>query len=561
MSNEERVWVDSAIWRENWDSIESLRGGGQGNVSRARRRWDGKHAFMKVIRTSTDAERRARFFREATAYNTFRVDGIPSLIESNAQHHQDSSVTPYVATDFIDGPNLRDWRENRSDVNLQTAVTTTRALIRIIRECHAEGVVHRDIKPDNIILANGDPARPVLLDFGLSFGQSEETSLYTEQGQEIGNRFLRLPELSSGSQLKQDARSDLSFAAGILFFLLTGKNPDVLQDAEGRLPHQRGQVLQTLRSVAGPHQVRLASLLDRGFSSHIDDRFLNADAFLRDIDSMMKPVGKKRASEDSLKAILDIIDTSSSRRRAQATRISAEALRQVQEVYREVQKSLNSILGTVQSNYRAAGNRAMCTLSWRSLDSDVPLGTAAWEAEVVGDELVIRMADEAVFRTAIDSPEFGTDFRETIKEAVLRRLNEALNNPDPLPPEAEHFREITPFGTLDAASQAARKAGKYIFAFVYDPSQLGRGRLNHGLLYFLQNRKTRDALHTTFVVALVPLSEVAARTDLLENESMESSRWVILDTNLEPIRQKVIHANPQDAERLALELAEEFVRN
>ena len=122
--------------------------------------------------------------------------------------------------------------------------------------------MHRDVKPDNIILADDDPGRPVLLDFGLSFRKGSDIDFETEHGQEVGNRFLRLAELSAGSFLKHDERSDLSFAAGILFYLLTGEPPYILQDANGRLPHQRDEAFAMLQDLAGARLARLTSLFD-----------------------------------------------------------------------------------------------------------------------------------------------------------------------------------------------------------------------------------------------------------------------------------------------------------
>ena len=236
MTDEPRIWVDHRRWSESWTGLQNLPGGGQGLARKARRKHDGHTAFVKAIRAKRNAERRARFFREASAYDTIRVLGIPGLIESNAHHWENTGVEPYIATEFIEGPTLRRWREARVQVELGAAIKTSRKLLSILSACHADGVVHRDVKPDNIILANGDASRPWLLDFGLNHHRIEGLDFKTEHWEEVGNRFLRLPELSAGSLLKQDSRSDLSFVAGILFYLLTGQSPDVLQDAEGRLP-------------------------------------------------------------------------------------------------------------------------------------------------------------------------------------------------------------------------------------------------------------------------------------------------------------------------------------
>ena len=504
-----------------------------------------------------------RFFREAAAYDTCRFAGIPQLIESNAHNHQQSEITPFIATAFIEGPTLRKWRQERSDVSLDDvsldlAVAITRALLEIIRECHAIGLVHRDIKPDNIILESESRAQPILLDFGLSFRPTPQVAHQTEQEQEIGNRFLRLPELSSGSPLKQDLRSDLSFAAGILFFLLTGKNPNVLLDAERRMPHQRSEELAILQNVAGTRFPRLASLFDDAFVLNIDDRYTSADALLTSLDRMMQSPEEAHTDEDDLRVILETVDTGALRRDRETRQQLSEALRQVRKVHSEVQRELRNSLGLAWGGTHLTGETGKVTFAWNRTDSDDRLGATIWEVRATGDELTFRMAGETVFRTSGTAPRFDEQFRETIRAALLNRLREALTDPNALPPESEYFLEFAPLPRLADAAEKARQEERNIFAFVYDPSQPSRGRLDHALRYFLQNRKTREALHATFVVALVPLSDVSARSDILNNQSMETARWIILDSYLNPLKQAVIYANPQVAEELVLDLAKKY---
>ena len=169
MTDDQNIWVDHPRWSEGWASVEELSGGSQGLARRARRKLDGRAAFLKVIKSKRNAERRARFFREASAYDTIRAPGIPRLIESNAHQWKNPGIEPYIATEFIEGPTLRRWREAQERCGLDTAIQTTRKLLAILSACHAGGVVHRDVKPDNIILAYGDPSRTVLLDFGLNY--------------------------------------------------------------------------------------------------------------------------------------------------------------------------------------------------------------------------------------------------------------------------------------------------------------------------------------------------------------------------------------------------------
>lgn len=271
-------WIDAPSWKTRWETIDRLQGGGQGEAFRAKRLSDGKIGFLKTIKSRNDPERRARFFREASAYDSFGIDGVPRLIESNAYRHADPSVAPYIVTEFVEGPTLRKWRESKSIVSVETAVTITTHLLDVLHACHSKGCVHRDVKPDNIILDGGDPARVWLLDFGISYHNLGDVDFRTEDWQEVGNRFLRLPELSAGSRLKQDPRSDICFAAGILFYLLTGDHPDILEDGEGRLPHQRSNGLAKLQQVASPWLARLLVLFDEAFATRLVNRFATVRA-------------------------------------------------------------------------------------------------------------------------------------------------------------------------------------------------------------------------------------------------------------------------------------------
>ena len=450
----QKTWVDCATWRERWEIIKQLPSGGQGEAYQARRKIDGHEAFLKVIRAKTKPERRARFFREATAYDTIRVGGIPRLIESNTHRHENAASEPYLATDFIVGPTLRSWRESQTQVELEVAVATTRALLSTLSECHTKGCVHRDVKPDNIILAKGDPTRPMLLDFGLSFHNAPEIKLETEQGQEVGNRFLRLPELSAGSTIKQDPRSDLSFAAGIFFYMLTGLHPDVLQDAEGRLPHQRSKPLAILQNVSGVRFTRLASLFDNAFAPLIADRLTNADVILASIDRIMEYHETGR-TEDDLSTILEFIDTSAARRRVDTIERLSTALSFVQDVHYDLRTSFKGRLIFSETGNIIKAEVGRNKIFWHRPGSDDRVMSATWEAREAGDEIIIRVSGETLYRTPIASPHYDEEFQHTLKRWLLAKIRLVITDQDVLPPEAGIFGERQPLALLsDAAVEA-----------------------------------------------------------------------------------------------------------
>ena len=82
--------------------------------------------------------------------------------------------------------------------------------------------------------------------------------------------------------------------------------------------------------------------------------------------------------------------------------------------------------------------------------------------------------------------------------------------------------------------------------------------MQYGLSWFLQNRRTLDRIASVFVIALVPISQVRAKSHVLDDLSMEESRWIVFDADFNALEQAVIYANAQEGERIALDLAGRF---
>lgn len=544
------VWVEAQTWRSGWEKLDELPGGGQGEAYRARRLSDGKIGFLKIIKSKNDPERRARFFREAMAYDSFGISGIPKLIESNAQRHADAAVTPFIVTDFIVGRTLRAWRESQQIVSIEIAIEITSHLLDILEACHAEGCVHRDVKPDNIILEDGSPDHVWLLDFGISYHNLGDIDFQTEHWQEVGNRFLRLPELSAGSSSKQDPRSDICFAAGILFYLLTGNHPDVLEDSEGRLPHQRTYALAKLKETAPRRLTQLLALFDNAFATRMATRFAGVQAMREQIEKMMKEPPHGATAEENLDAIRDLLDTAVNRQVTATVAKFTDALHQVQRVFNQVQQRLNGTLLIGQTGWSVTGGSGQNTLFWTRQGSGDRILSVSYEVVSAGEEILLRISGETVYRTDFSEPAYGQDFERSVTAWLATRLRTAIVDPNALPPEADAFRETKPLGSLDDAAIEAKRRGCSILAFVYDPIQPERGKLGWALNYFLQNRRTRDLICTNFVTALVPMSAITAISDVLAQQSMEESRWVVLDKQLHPVEHQVIYANPQEAEKI-----------
>src|SRR5439155_3950289 len=182
--------------------------------------------------------RRKRMHREATALSTLDTPGIPKLIEANSERWDDVNVKLYLVEELINGPTLENVIAKQT-FNCADSLLVFGQLLLTIKYCHENGIVHRDVKPDNIVLRNGDFTKPVLIDFGQSFNLSvQDDDPATWDGQHLGNRFLILPELHGPQLYQRDARTDLSQLCGVLFYMITSQFPGPLA-WEGLRPHQR----------------------------------------------------------------------------------------------------------------------------------------------------------------------------------------------------------------------------------------------------------------------------------------------------------------------------------
>lgn len=277
------IHVSAQSWQENWNEISVGPSGGQAS-SKTVRRHDRSidRAFLKILNRQNDAERRARLYREVASLETLHADGIPRLIETNARHYEDKTFRLYLVTDFIDGATLRDWPEACSGTH---AVELAIQLTEILKACHAVGIVHRDIKPENCIIT--PEGKLYLVDFGLAFRPDVDLKFETPIGQEIGNRFIRLPEQHADSANKVDPRTDLTSCVAILYYLLTRLDPRVLVDENNKYPHQREPASRLARESEIPRIDRLLAVFDQAFQVSLDSRFQSADALKAALSSCL----------------------------------------------------------------------------------------------------------------------------------------------------------------------------------------------------------------------------------------------------------------------------------
>lgn len=155
----------------------------------------------------------ARFKREAQAAGRLTHPGIVTVYD-----YGEEDDTAYIAMEFVHGRELKDFLDNNERFSVSKAVNIISQLLDALAYSHAQGVVHRDIKPGNILLLNNEKIK--VMDFGIA---RIESSTLTQFGDVIGTPSYMSPEQFSGQLV--DKRTDLFSTGVILYHLLTGEKP------------------------------------------------------------------------------------------------------------------------------------------------------------------------------------------------------------------------------------------------------------------------------------------------------------------------------------------------
>ncbi|HEX7900208.1 MAG TPA: serine/threonine-protein kinase, partial [Planctomycetota bacterium] len=197
--------------------IAKLGAGGMGSVYLAEHSGLNRKVALKILPAdmSRDPEYVARFRREALTAARLEHPNIVQVYDVGMYEGR-----PYIIMQYVDGESLSTIVENLGAMDPKDAAKVIAGMLRGLHHAHEAGIVHRDVKPDNVIVTKGDQAK--LLDFGLAT-ESEGNMQITKDGMVVGTPYYLSPEQARGK--KATPLSDV-YAAGIsLYYLLTGTRP------------------------------------------------------------------------------------------------------------------------------------------------------------------------------------------------------------------------------------------------------------------------------------------------------------------------------------------------
>ncbi|MCA8924675.1 MAG: serine/threonine protein kinase, partial [Planctomycetes bacterium] len=196
--------------------VSELARGGMGVVYRAQGA-DGAEVALKLLLPEQAANERARtrFRKEAETLGRLRH---PNLVAHLG--HGTHQGAPWLALEFVDGETLQ-ARLRQGPLPVPLAISIARQLAEALAYVHREGLAHRDIKPDNVLLS-GEGAR--LTDFGLVLDEADAQRL-TRTGVFLGTPGYWAPEQARGDKAQSAARADLYGLGAVLYACLTGRAP------------------------------------------------------------------------------------------------------------------------------------------------------------------------------------------------------------------------------------------------------------------------------------------------------------------------------------------------
>ncbi|MFN8192222.1 MAG: Stk1 family PASTA domain-containing Ser/Thr kinase [Nocardioidaceae bacterium] len=263
---------------------ELLGRGGMAEVRKGVDRRLGRAVAVKRLRTdlASDATFQARFRREAQSSASLNHPSIVAVYDTGEEMATDGSdvAQPYIVMEFVAGRTLREILREGRKILPERALEITSSVLSALDYSHRAGIIHRDIKPGNVMLTPSGDVK--VMDFGIARAVSDSASTMTQTAAVVGTAQYLSPEQARGETV--DSRSDVYSAGCLLYELLTGRPPFV-GDSPVAVAYQH---VREMPSPPSDHDTELPPEVDaivmKALAKRVEDRYQSASAMRNDIE-------------------------------------------------------------------------------------------------------------------------------------------------------------------------------------------------------------------------------------------------------------------------------------
>jgi tRNA A-37 threonylcarbamoyl transferase component Bud32 len=274
--------------------LEELVGkGGMSSVYRARDRLLERTVAIKLLHEhySLDEDYVERFRREARAAAKLSHPNIVTVIDRG-----EADGRQFIVFEYVDGQNLKQLVEHEGRLPVRTALELGIVIGRALSFAHASGLVHRDVKPQNVLLGNGDVK---VTDFGIARSLDVKSGL-TETGTVLGTSDYISPEQARGQPV--GALSDVYAFGVVLYELLAGAPPYTGDSFVAVAMRHVNDPVPSVASVRADVPLRLDTALRRAMAKDPADRFASMDEFVAELDACLEGLGRPDADGTAIMA-------------------------------------------------------------------------------------------------------------------------------------------------------------------------------------------------------------------------------------------------------------------
>ncbi len=298
------------ILDDRYEIIELIGSGGMANVYKALCHRLNRYDAVKIMRdeTAANTELRRRFRAESQAVAMLSHPNIVSVYD--VSHNDD---VEYIVMELIDGITLKQYLQKKSVLDPAEVLDFTIQTAKALEHAHSKGIIHRDIKPQNIMLLKDGMIK--VADFGIA---SLENTVEENNGETVGSVHYIAPEQARGEA--PDARSDIYSLGIVMYEMLTGRLPYVgNSDVEVAVKHMNTDPV-TPRDIVPSIPEELERICLKAMNSNIDERYQTASEMLADLEQYKAQSLAAHVLEDSEAVLIDSEEPP--RRRAQRSRRS-----------------------------------------------------------------------------------------------------------------------------------------------------------------------------------------------------------------------------------------------